>query len=71
MPARANLEAIGAILDRAGHANYRTIELAGLNHLFQEAETGHPNEYAAIEQTIAPEVLEIMADWIKKQLGVK
>lgn len=71
VPARANLEAIGAILDRAGHANYRTIELAGLNHLFQEAETGHPNEYAAIEQTIAPEVLEIMADWIKKQLGVK
>ncbi len=69
VPAGINLEAIGAALDRAGHANYEMIEFPGLNHLFQEAETGHPGEYAAIEQTIAPEVPETMASWINGLFG--
>jgi pimeloyl-ACP methyl ester carboxylesterase len=38
--------------------------LPGLNHLFQHAKTGSPEEYAMIEETIAPEVLEIIGDWI-------
>ena len=38
--------------------------LAGLNHLFQHAKTGSPEEYAMIEETIAPEVLAIIGDWI-------
>lgn len=37
----------------------------GLNHLFQHAETGMPEEYNTIEETISPEVLRDMADWIK------
>lgn len=37
-----------------------------LNHLFQTAETGSPNEYAEIEETISPEVLEKIAYWIVK-----
>lgn len=36
----------------------------GLNHLFQPAETGAPSEYAVIEQTLAPDVLSLMASWI-------
>jgi hypothetical protein len=38
--------------------------LEGLNHLFQQAKTGAPAEYATIEQTIAPEVLDLISDWI-------
>ena len=38
--------------------------LPGLNHLFQEAKTGLPMEYAIIEQTISPKVLELMSAWI-------
>lgn len=38
----------------------------GLNHLFQHAATGMPEEYNTIEETISPEVLRDMADWIKR-----
>lgn len=36
-----------------------------LNHLFQHCKTGHVSEYNTIEETISPEVLKDMADWIK------
>ena len=39
----------------------------GLNHLFQHAETGNISEYGTIEETISPEVLTDIAEWI---LGV-
>ena len=35
-----------------------------LNHLFQECETGFLEEYGQIEQTISPEVLEDMVQWL-------
>lgn len=38
--------------------------LPGLNHLFQTAETGAPDEYARIEETMAPAALSIIADWV-------
>lgn len=40
------------------------MELPGLNHLFQHCETGAVAEYAQIEETISPEVLEIITAWI-------
>lgn len=36
------------------------------NHLFQNATTGLSNEYQQIEETISPEVLQDITDWIKK-----
>jgi hypothetical protein len=39
-------------------------EYPSLNHLFQHATTGLPSEYRDIEETIAPEVLTDIADWI-------
>lgn len=38
----------------------------GLNHLFQHCDTGLSTEYASIEETIAPEVLEDIAEWINQ-----
>jgi hypothetical protein len=40
-----------------------------LNHLFQHAETGLVGEYGRIEETIAPEVLEAIAQWIGTRFG--
>lgn len=37
----------------------------GMNHLFQKSKTGLPDEYAMIEETINPEVLEYIGRWIK------
>ena len=36
----------------------------GLNHLFQHCTTGLTDEYPLIEETIAPEVLDILFRWI-------
>jgi hypothetical protein len=38
----------------------------GLSHLFQHNPTGNPMEAAKIEETIAPEVLKDMAEWINR-----
>lgn len=43
--------------------------LPGLNHLFQHAETGGMDEYGKIEETIAPEVLEMVTEWIRARAG--
>jgi hypothetical protein len=40
-------------------------EYDGLNHLFQHCTTGNPSEYVNISETISPEVLKDIADWIK------
>jgi len=40
-------------------------EYPGLNHLFQHCTTGIPDEYSQIEETISPEVLSDIVQWIK------
>ena len=39
-------------------------EYPSLNHLFQHCTTGLPTEYGQIEETISPEVLSDIAEWI-------
>lgn len=39
-------------------------EYPSLNHLFQHCTTGLPDEYSQIEETISPEVLQDIAQWI-------
>ena len=36
----------------------------GVNHLFQHCKTGAVTEYRDIEETISPEVLETIINWI-------
>ena len=49
----------------AGQKEIRVIE--GVNHLFQHCNTGNPSEYKDIEETFAPEALEIIVTWMKKR----
>lgn len=65
VPANVNLPAIENALKKGGNKKGTIKELPGLNHLFQECNTGLPKEYAEIEQTISPVALETMANWIK------
>jgi pimeloyl-ACP methyl ester carboxylesterase len=62
---KENLEAIRKALAKNKNATVK--ELPGLNHLFQEAQTGHPQEYAAIDQTFSPAALTEISNWILKQ----
>ena len=61
---KVNLEAIKNALNTAKNKDVTVKELEGLNHLFQTAETGMPQEYAIIEETFSPLALEIIKNWI-------
>lgn len=67
VPAKTNLKAIENALIVGNNKNYEIVELAGLNHLFQEATTGSLEEYSKIEQTFSPKALTLMSDWIIKK----
>jgi len=62
--AKPNLAATAAALKAGGNADVTVKELPGLNHLFQTATTGAPEEYKTIEETFAPTALKIIGDWI-------
>jgi pimeloyl-ACP methyl ester carboxylesterase len=61
---RLNLPAIQAALENGGNTRFKAIEFPGLNHLFQTCTTGRPSAYQSIEETIAPIVLQTIAEWI-------
>ena len=42
-------------------------KIEGVNHLFQHCSTGNVVEYQQIEETIAPEVLKTIIEWINSQ----
>lgn len=67
-PADQNLPAIRRALDAGGNRQITIEEMPGLNHLLQTAQTGDVNEYAAIDETIAPAALEAIASWIRAQV---
>lgn len=64
-----NLPPIREALQEAGNPDVTVLELPGLNHLFQEAKTGSPSEYAEIEQTMSPVALRTVGDWIVERFG--
>ena len=62
--AEQNLTAIDAAIEKGGNHNVTLHRLPKHNHLFQRAKTGLVNEYAVIEETISPEVLDLIRDWV-------
>ncbi|NRB77226.1 MAG: hypothetical protein HRU38_00940 [Saccharospirillaceae bacterium] len=62
MRASTNLLAIQAALPPS--AKHLVIEIEGVNHLFQTANTGLMSEYSKITETIAPQVLNKITRWI-------
>lgn len=58
----ANLAEVSTLADGKP---YTVKAYDGLNHFFQHAVTGKLDEYGQIEETISPEVLSDIIDWIK------
>ncbi|MFN0107955.1 MAG: alpha/beta hydrolase family protein [Blastocatellia bacterium] len=71
VPVNENLREIEAALKTAGNKDVTIVRLPKLNHLFQTSETGSPNEYSKIEETIAPVALKTMGDWILKHITIQ
>lgn len=63
--AEQNLAEFKKIAKQYRKKNLVVRKMKGLNHLFQHCTTGLPEEYFEIEETIAPETLEIMTKFIK------
>ena len=67
-----SLEDFGTAIEKAlkagGNKDFTVKELPGLNHLFQTCKTGAVSEYGKIEETLAPAVLEMVAEWILKRV---
>lgn len=66
---KENLAAIKAAL--SDDHDVTTIELPGLNHLFQDATTGSPAEYGRIDETLSPVALKVVSDWVVAHSQVK
>ncbi len=65
-----NLAGIKAGLKKARNKDVTALKLEGMNHAFQRAKTGMPTEYAKIETTIDPSVLETLSTWLRKRTGL-
>ena len=65
--ASQNLPAYEKIIADYGKTNLTLHELPDLNHLFQHCETGAIEEYATIDETISPEVLEMIVEFVNKK----
>lgn len=66
VPPGPNLAGIVAALKAGGNNRVEWAELAGLNHLFQTAKTGKEDEYADIDETLAPMALQRISDFIAR-----
>ncbi len=64
---KLNLPPIEAALTKGGNQDFTVTPLKGLNHLFQECETGSPGEYGSIDQTFSPKALNLIEQWINKR----
>jgi pimeloyl-ACP methyl ester carboxylesterase len=68
VPAVENLNAIEAVLKKAGNNNFTIHKFEGLNHLFQKCTKCTVAEYGQLENTIEPEVLDTIGDWLNKNV---
>lgn len=48
--------------------HHQFVSIPNANHLLQSCTTGNPDEYGKIEETLKPEVLEIISKWLRKSL---
>lgn len=58
---------LGVLEKGLTNCKHKIVAFESLNHLFQHCKTGSHTEYSEIEETMSPEVLGVMIDWIKQQ----
>jgi hypothetical protein len=65
VPSGPNLKAAQDAFAASGNKDATAVELHGLNHCFMRCRTGAPSEYAEIEETLSPDVLKLVGDWVE------
>lgn len=66
VPAEQNSPVLARLKPQA-----EVLVLSRANHLMQPAETGLPSEYATIPQTLAPEAIQMVTDWVARVAGLE
>lgn len=64
VPPGLDLDEIRKALAQSKSKTYEVKELQGLNHLFQDCTTCTVNEYAVLTETMSPEALRIISEWL-------
>ena len=67
VPAVANLPIVEKALTLHGNKEVTVKEFPGLNHMLQHCQTCLPDEYGEIRETVSPEVLQFVGEWIMKR----
>ena len=67
VPAAANLPIVEKALTLHGNKAVTVKEFPGLNHCLQHCQTCLPDEYGEIRETVSPEVLQFVGEWILKR----
>lgn len=65
VPPPEHLDGILAALARGGNTKVESALLPSLNHVFQTAKTGQEDEYATLEETLAPVAIARMSEFVK------
>ncbi len=67
VPAAENLAGLVAALRDGGNRRVEHAILPSLNHMFQTSKTGREDEYATIDETIAPSAMAKIAGFVSRQ----
>lgn len=67
---KENLDRIDAGLKAGGNKDVTVKAFPKLNHLFQTSQTGLPSEYGTLDETISPQVLETISQWIVQRVSI-
>jgi pimeloyl-ACP methyl ester carboxylesterase len=64
---KANLAAWGDALKKSGSPKFKTMEIEGLNHLFQHCiKCGSVEEYMSLQETFDPVTLQLLTEWVQE-----
>lgn len=59
-----NLQGFAKHLTAARNSHFAVIKLKGVNHIFQDSESGSPVEYTKNENTFSTRALELIVSWL-------
>ncbi|HJY63230.1 MAG TPA: alpha/beta hydrolase, partial [Ignavibacteria bacterium] len=57
-------------LKKGANKDYKVVIIPKANHLFQEATTGSPSEYATLKKEFIPGFLETVSEWILQRVTI-
>jgi pimeloyl-ACP methyl ester carboxylesterase len=68
VPPDLNKEPMEKVFKKSGNKDYTVQVFPKANHLFQEAKTGNPTEYATLKKEFVVGFLERITEWIKQRV---